>query len=97
MRLVSGSYEMGQGNGKGTDLPEVSSVVVLAPGSAYEMGHPDAWHYVRPVGAASMSVMVTGDKWERSAPKNSESLRELSAERTAELLSFFHRYYSKLQ
>ena len=93
MRIVSGKYEMGVGYGKGREIPPLAAVVVLPAGAEYEMSDPDGWHYVRPIGGPSMSLMVTGEKWDRSAPKNSQALKELSSERKGEILEAFMAAY----
>lgn len=84
-----GAYEMGVGYGAGRAMPPIAATIVLKPGSEYEMVDPDGWHYVRPIGSPSFSLMVTGEKWQRSAPKNSEALKELSLNRKLELMGYF--------
>jgi hypothetical protein len=58
--ICDGVYEMGIGYGKGMEDPPVASKTLLSSGSAYEMVNPDAWHYVKPLGKPSFSLMVTG-------------------------------------
>lgn len=68
MRVVSGSYAMRMGEG-GSDgaSPSTSCSMELAEGSAYEMSDPALWHAVSPLGAPSLSLMVTGRPY-ASAP-----------------------------
>ncbi len=66
--LLSGRYEMGIGYGAGNTPPPIAATTILAPGTMYEMLDPDGWHYVRPLGGPSLSLMVTGPRWERWSP-----------------------------
>jgi hypothetical protein len=59
----------------------------------YEMTDPDAWHYVRPLGGPTLSVMVTGQPWDRPAPRSSKPLVPLTDARRAELFALFRSYY----
>jgi hypothetical protein len=93
MRIVSGKYEMGVGYGAGNETPAISSVTIYTAGQEYEMIDPNDWHYVRPIDNPSLSLMVTGEKWPRSAPKNSETLKELSPARKVEILEMFRAAY----
>lgn len=66
VRVVSGRYEMGVSQGHvllNEHQPEVARLILTA-GSQYEMVHPLAWHYVRPLDEPSLSVMVTGKPWD---------------------------------
>ena len=38
-----------------------------AGGLRYEMTHANSWHYVRPLGRPTLSLMVTGKPWARKA------------------------------
>lgn len=93
IRIVSGTYEMGVGYASGDTPPPAAATLMLGPGSAYEMIHPDGWHYVRPIGVPSLSVMVTGTPWGRSAPKSDTPLKELPENNKAELFSLFRTKY----
>jgi hypothetical protein len=57
------------------------------------MTHPDSWHYVRPLGAPTLSVMVTGKPWDRDSHKSSKPLQPLRAEQVVELLRLFRARY----
>jgi hypothetical protein len=59
----------------------------------YEMMHPDSWHYVRPLDGPTLSVMVTGQPWDRASHKSSKPLQPLGAEQVAELLRLFRARY----
>ncbi len=93
MRVINGTYEMGMGFGPGLEAPPVSSTVVLQAGVAYEMTHPDAWHYVRPLDTASLSIMVSGKPWDRPVQPVTKKLSKLTPEQYTELLVCFSRVY----
>lgn len=93
MRLLTGQYEMGVGFGSGQSEPPRASTIVLSAGSTYEMVDPDSWHYVRPLNEAVMTLMVTGQPWERTTPKASGELAELSTARKSEILEIFREKY----
>lgn len=93
MRVLAGCYEMGVGVGAGEQSPPIISTLVLAASSTYEMTHPDAWHYVRPLEQVVYSVMVTGQPWQRSTPKSQIPLKPLSDDRKRELLRRFETFY----
>lgn len=95
MRILSGSYEMAVGHGSGRDAPPIAATMITGPGTSYEMTEPDAWHYVRPVGGAVYTLMVTGKPWPRETPKSSEPLTELSPERKREIMEIFAKAYSQ--
>ena len=59
----------------------------------YEMTHPDSWHYVRPLGAPTLSLMVTGKPWDRESHKSGKPLQPLRTEQVAELLRLFRARY----
>lgn len=93
MRVLDGEYEMAVGFGAGTAEPPVAALMVSRGDFRYEMTHPDAWHYVRPLGAPTLSVMVTGKPWARESPKSDKPLRPLSPEAVAELFGLFRAWY----
>ncbi len=93
MRIVSGVYEMAIGYGEGDTPPPVAATIILPPESEYEMTHPDAWHYVRPVGKSAFSVMVTGKPWDRPSPKSEKPLSPLFKDRKDEILRYFKAHY----
>lgn len=93
MRVLEGEYEMAVGFGAGTTLPPVAALMVTRGDFRYEMTHPDAWHYVRPLGAPTLSVMVTGRPWDREAPRSEKPLHPLRPEAAAELLRVFRAWY----
>jgi hypothetical protein len=93
MHILAGRYEMAVGYGKGEQPPPVAALMIAAGDFRYEMTDPDAWHYVRPLGAPSLSVMLTGQPWDRPSPRSSKPLRPLTDEEKAELLDVFRRHY----
>ncbi len=94
MRIVEGEYEMSVGYGKGDEAPPVAATIIMASGSSYEMVDPDGWHYVRPLGKPTLSLMVTGAPWERTAPKSTRPLQPLPLDRIAELMKLFASHYN---
>jgi hypothetical protein len=95
MRILEGEYEMAVGYGKGESQPPVAALMIAAGDFRYEMTDPDAWHYVRPLGRPSMSLMVTGKPWDRPAPRSSKELQPLTEAQRAALLEFFRKRYPK--
>jgi hypothetical protein len=93
MRVLDGAYEMAVGFGPGAAAPPVAALLVARGDFRYEMTHPDAWHYVRPLGTPTLSVMVTGQPWDRPAPKSAKALQPLRPEQAAELLGLFRARY----
>lgn len=93
MRILSGTYEMAVGYGIGEELPPVAAKIIFGVGSEYEMTDPNGWHYVRPLGEPTMSLMITGKPWERWAPKSERSLSPLASDKEAEILEFFRTTY----
>lgn len=70
VRILSGKYEMGVATCdelRFQNLVEAdyeAAKVVLTEGAAYEMIHPYGWHYVKPLGQPSLSIMVTAKPWD---------------------------------
>ena len=93
MRVLAGKYEMAVGFGPGMDEPPVAAMIVSEGDFRYEMTHPDSWHYVRPIGTPTLSVMVTGQPWDREAHKSSKPLQPLHPEQVTELLGLFRTKY----
>jgi hypothetical protein len=93
MRVLEGEYEMAVGFGAGTQAPPVAARMISRGDFCYEMTHPDGWHYVRPLGAATLSVMVTGQPWARDTPKSDRPLHPLRPEQVEELLHLFRGRY----
>ena len=94
MRILSGEYEMAVGFGAGEAPPPVAALLVAREDFRYEMTHPDAWHYVRPLEAPTMSLMVTGKPWERVGPRVGKTLQPLQPEQIADILRFFRDRYA---
>lgn len=94
--VLSGSYEMSVGHGPGEKGPPVAMTSRLSPGSSYEMIDPDGWHSVRPLGQASLSLMVTGAPWSRWSPKpaGKRKLEPLSSAKKVELIEIFGKLIS---
>jgi hypothetical protein len=84
---------MAVGYGKGEVEPPVAALMIARGDFRYEMTDPDAWHYVRPLGASTLSVMVTGKPWDRPAPRSSKPLVPLSDSQRAELFRLFRQHY----
>lgn len=90
--LLAGRYELGVGYGPSPQPPSLAARVLASAPTRYEMLEPDAWHYVRPLEAPVLSVMLSGPPWSRSAssprparklgplePQAAESLRRAIA------------------
>ena len=93
MRVLEGEYEMAVGFGPGMGEPPVAALMVSRGDFRYEMTHPDSWHYVRPLGRPTLSLMVTGKPWDREAPRSTTPLRRLQPEQVAELLRCFRSLF----
>ena len=93
MRILSGTYEMGVGYGEGMQAPPLATTLLLPTGTAYEMVEPHGWHYVRPLGVPSLSLMVTGKPWNRTAPTSTQPLGRLTPAIQEELFAHFLRLY----
>ena len=93
MRVLEGVYEMGVGYGSGDAPPRIAATLVMHAPFEYEMVDPDGWHWVRPIGAPSLSVMVTGTPWDRWAPRSDAPLGPLARARAEEILGAFARHY----
>jgi len=65
IRVLSGQYMMGVGRFGQNGEAEVATLILTA-GSRYEMNHPHGWHYVKPLGTPSLSVMLTGKPWPKT-------------------------------
>ncbi len=53
----------------------------------------NSWHYVRPLGDVSYSLMLTGKPWKREVPKSGYPLRELSISEKEDIFSVFRQSY----
>jgi hypothetical protein len=93
MRILYGEYEMAVGYGKGESPPPIAALMIAAGEFRYEMTDPDAWHYVRPLRDPTLSLMITGKPWARSAPTPSKILQPLRPEQCAGIFAFFRERY----
>lgn len=89
MKVIQGTYQMGVGYSETNIEPVIASTLILPENSYYEMIEPHAWHYVRPLGQASYSLMITGTPWHRNSPKSTYPLRELDEAEKEDLFSVF--------
>lgn len=96
MRICQGRYKMSLGYGKGDTPPPIAATLIMQPHSVYEMTSEDAWHNVVPIGMPTMSLMVTGKPWNRTAPKSHTQLLPLSQEKRDEIRAFFYSYYGNI-
>jgi hypothetical protein len=90
--VLSGVYEMGIGYGVGKKGPPEAATVLLTAGSSYEMIEPDGWHYVRPIGKPSLSLMVTAQPYDihhLGEKKPTEKLHALSDDAMESLINAF--------
>jgi hypothetical protein len=93
MRVLSGTYEMAVGYGPGETAPPVAARMIVTGDFLYEMTDPDAWHFVRPLGDSTFSLMVTGKPWDRTAPRSTKTLDPLSDAQRKAILEFFRERY----
>ncbi len=87
-------YEMGIGYGE--QPPPKAATTIFRGELHYEMPEPLAWHYVRPIGGRSYSVMVAGRRFE-PAPRERPELKELSPRRKEGLLDVFYALIRKAE
>lgn len=108
IKITWGRYEMAVGYHRGMPgenqhhagqtppPPPFASLLVLVPGSTYEMIRPGGWHYVRPLGYPSYSIMVTGPKWRGVwSPKVDRKLEPLDDLTKASMLESFRSFYGR--
>lgn len=93
MKILKGRYEMAVGYGQGETAPPIAARLILEAESEYEMTNPDGWHFVRPLGEISVSLMVTGKPWSRPSPKSENTLSKLTPEKIQEIFKFFRSVY----
>jgi hypothetical protein len=93
MRILEGTYEMAVGHGAGSTAPPIAARIIASGDFRYEMTDPDAWHYVRPIGRPSLSIMVTGKPWPRVSPGAGEPLQPLDDARRGVLFDWFRARY----
>ena len=104
VKILSGTYEMGIGYmetglmpaGQHPTPPPVAAKILLTAGSSYEMVNRSGWHWVRPLGGPSLSLMVTAPKWDiqwSPKPKADHVLGPLTDEAKRDLLSVFGEFY----
>ena len=92
MRIVHGIYEMELGWGPGDQPPPVASTLLLPAGTEYEMIDRDSWHSVRPLREV-LSLMVTGQPWDRWSPRSTHPLRGLTDLEINSLFDDFRQEY----
>lgn len=103
VRILSGTYEMGVGfretgmmpPGQSPTPPPVAAKILLTAGASYEMVDRSGWHWVRPIGGPSLSLMVTGPKWDiqwSPKPKHDHVLGPLTHEAKEDILKAFRSY-----
>jgi len=96
MRIHEGWYETAHGHGPPDGPPPpMGEKKAYGPGHRYEMVNPEAWHFVRPLGDAAITVMVTGKPWRMPGNRKGRSLGPLSDERVQEMLALFRGLYPR--
>ena len=93
MRVLEGTYEMAVGYGTGGKEPPMAARIITGAGSEYEMTDPNGWHYVRPIGTPTLSLMIAGKPWNRTSPKSEKTLNPLAKKQKEEILKFFREQY----
>jgi len=107
VKIMTGSYEMGVGyrepnkllvgEDDGSEPPPVATTIILTKGSTYEMINPHGWHWVRPLGGTSYSIMVTGRPWEPRhwVPRADHKLGPITNQAKADILALFRSLYGR--
>ena len=90
-----GEYEMGVGYGADPETPPAMfAEMAFTPGSAYALVGPNAWHWVRPKGSGSDSVMVAGPPvYQQNRIRANTPVRGLTETEIRAQLERFKRYY----
>jgi hypothetical protein len=96
------SYETGTGfaSPEAADAPPRGATFFLQTGSAYQMATSWGWHYVRPIGGAIYSLMVTGKPFKRPKQERfgqGQKHKSLDDAQADDLLSFFREVYPVTQ
>lgn len=94
MRIIKGSYEMGIGT-----EDTILSKLHLCEGCAYEMTHPEGWHYVNPIDEYAYSIMVTGEKYVglEMPAKPDKEFRKLKQHEMVDIMSTVMDYYEPIK
>lgn len=95
IKILSGTYKMDVGYGKGDKEPPVACELILPEGSSYSMTDPDGWHRIYPVDKVSVSLMITGPPWARTSPGKGKVTAPLTQDQQMEILAFFRNYYPR--
>lgn len=94
IRILKGPYEMGIGHSETNNIPITDCKLIVHPNSAYEMVEKDSWHYVKPIGEVSISLMVTGKRNGRNMPITPEKeFRKLTEAEAYDIFAEFNKYY----
>ena len=89
-----GDYEMGIGQSDDPAGPLFFERMVLKPGSVYAITNAKSWHWVRPAGAGSDSVMVSGPPiYPQNRIHANTPVRSLTRAEILGMLEYFKRYY----
>lgn len=94
MKVISGTYEMGVGYSKENTAPPIASRLLLPVNSYYEMLDVNSWHYVRPLGRDSFSLMVTGKPWAKTSAESKYTFRELTESEKTIIINEFKKHYA---
>ena len=92
--VLNGVYEhgIGVGNNEISNIKELMKQEVHGE-MYYEMLDKDSWHYVRPIGEALMTVMLSGPvKWEENR-LTSPDLKPLTKTRKLKIIHQFKEHY----
>jgi hypothetical protein len=97
MLLCGGNYETGIGFGDGDTPPPKMGPFYLREWSAYEMTNPKEWHYVRPIDAPCLTIMVTGSLYEDVAKKPKQNLRPLTKDEFTPIFEVFQKSENRVK
>lgn len=90
---------MGVGYGEGITPPEEACRLRLSAGSCYEMSNKNGWHYVKPLETCSLSIMLSGDPWDREMPIEPPhgSNPDMTRDQIDQVIRMFQLYYPPKQ
>ena len=100
IEIMEGKYKMGIGHSDdGYKTPEEDAILILSPGSSYDMSNEKGWHYVYPLDDKPVySIMVTGEQFPNPITNEvwesiSEGLKPLTYGQKMEMISKFQEFY----
>lgn len=100
IEIMEGTYKMGIGHSSdGYKTPEEDAILILTPGSKYDMSNEFGWHYVYPLDDKPVySIMITGEQFPNPVTNEiwesiKEELKPLTYGQKMEIISKFKEFY----